>query len=109
MCVSTWILELLCHGGEGRNLLFLWGVDHHHCGPQNAQQTTNFPMHIEPLIQKVRGEDCTGEKNNEEQIVKLILEDHCHYHHQQNPRKNQNNSVLYFDDLFQRSSDAVWR
>lgn len=40
-------------------------MDHHHCGAQDAQQTTNLPMNIQPLIQEVRAEYGTARKTND--------------------------------------------
>ena len=57
--VCTWVCELLSHGAERSNLLFLWGVDHHHCGAQDAQQAANLPVYVQPLIQEVRGQHGT--------------------------------------------------
>lgn len=56
----TWVLQLVSHVGEGGHLLLLGGVDHHHRGAQDAQQTANFPMNVQPLVQEVRGEHGTG-------------------------------------------------
>lgn len=59
----TWVLELIGHGTEGRHLLLLWGVDHHHHGAQHAQQTTDLPVHIQTLVQKVRRENSAARKS----------------------------------------------
>lgn len=55
----TWVSELVSHDTEGSNLLLLRGMNHHHCGPQDAQQTTHFSMYVQPLIKEIRGEHGT--------------------------------------------------
>lgn len=60
--LHTWVFELLSHGTEGGHLLLLWGVDDHHCGTQDAQQATNLPMHVQPLIQEIGCKHSTGRK-----------------------------------------------
>lgn len=52
----TWVSELVSHGTEGSHLLLLRGMNHHHCGSQDAQQTTHFSMDVQPLIEEIRGQ-----------------------------------------------------
>lgn len=56
----TWVSELVSHDTEGSNLLLLRGVNHHHRGPQDAQQTTHLSVYVQPLIKEIRGEHGTG-------------------------------------------------
>lgn len=56
---ATWVSQFVSHDTEGSNLLLLRGMDHHHCGPQDAQQTTHFSMDVQSLIEEIRGEHGT--------------------------------------------------
>ncbi|TNN71280.1 hypothetical protein EYF80_018482 [Liparis tanakae] len=71
---------LFSHGTEGSNLLFLRGMNHHHRGAQNAQQTADLPVNIQPLVQKDEtgtdegaGAHGQGETDVEVQTVHLHL------------------------------------
>lgn len=64
----TWVSELVSHDTEGSNLLLLRGMNHHHCGTQDAQQTTHFSMYVQPLVKEISGEHSTGKT----QIVQFV-------------------------------------
>lgn len=49
----TWVSELDSHDTEGSHLLLLRGMNHHHCGSQDAEQTAHFSMYVQPLIEKI--------------------------------------------------------
>lgn len=66
----TWVSELVSHDAEGSNLLLLRGMNHHHCGPQDAQQTTHFSMYVQPLIKEIRGEHGTGKTQMVQTVCK---------------------------------------
>lgn len=67
----TWVSELVSHDTEGSNLLLLRGMNHHHGGTQDAQQTTHFSMYVQPLVKEIRGEHSTG-KTQMVQFVNVL-------------------------------------
>lgn len=68
----TWVSELVSHGPKGSHLLLLRGMNHHHCGSQDAQQTPHFSMDVQPLIEEIRGEHGTGRT----QMVQMVRKRH---------------------------------
>lgn len=59
----TWVFELLRHGAEGGHFLLLGGVQHHHCGAQQAEEAAHLAVHIQTLIQEVRRQHGAAKKH----------------------------------------------
>lgn len=58
--LHTWLFQLKQHFIQSGDLLFLWGVYHHHGAAHEAQHAAQLSQQVEPLSQQIRRQDGTA-------------------------------------------------